>query len=426
MAIRSHPRFPNRPIGRNTGKTMKFLRFPLIPIALFALLASGCASYAKKDKAIPQAKVEVALDAIVAKHCTPFMDDFKSVGLAVAVVSGDHETIMTFGRPAIKAKDAVTPDTIFEIGSITKTFTGLLLACQVEAGRLKIDQPVRELLPKGMELSKPAQEITLRQLTTHTAGFPRLPENLSYWGSVGKMMIGGNPYGDYTDAQFREAVRTVQLDQTPGSAFAYSNFSTALLGYILAFRAGLTYEALVNQQICHPLGLHDTAATLSPEQAKRFAQGYSSISSFFGVLQYHESDSWNMTGPFAGAGCIRSSAKDMQIYLRNQMRPEGELKGPITRSHQELYRETGGPAVAMNWFLVQNAAINRTILWHNGLTGGHHSYIGFTSDGQTGVVILANVADAPVEELGVKILEEVATTPLKPAAAPVAAPPPAP
>jgi CubicO group peptidase (beta-lactamase class C family) len=230
------------------------------------------------------------------------------------------------------------------------------------------------------------------------------------WHTFGKVITGGDPYADYSDGEFREAVRTVELDADPGTEFEYSNFAVGLLGYVLASKSGSDYETYIKAQVCEPLGMHDTGSTLSKDQAARFVQGYATMSTLARWLQYHRSTPWNIPNSLAGCGALRSSANDMLIYLKANMRPSGELAGAIRRSHHELYRGKEGPVIAMNWFRAWNTTLKKVIIWHNGETGGYHSYIGFTEDGSAGVVILANVADAKVEALAEKILVDVATS----------------
>src|SRR5437667_9075511 len=97
----------------------------------------------------------------------------------------------------------------------------------------------------------------------------------------------------------------------------------------------------------------------------------------------------------------------MLIYLKANMAPQGELADAILQTHRELYRGREGPVIGMNWIRSWNAVMRKTIIWHNGETGGFHSYLAFSSDGQVGVVILANVANEAVDELGVHMLEDM-------------------
>jgi D-alanyl-D-alanine-carboxypeptidase/D-alanyl-D-alanine-endopeptidase len=276
---------------------------------------------------------------------------------------------------------------------------------------VRLDEPVAELLPAGMELPAEARGITLRQLTTHTSGLPSLPGNFSFWHTLGKMMTGGNPYDDYTEADFREGVRSVELDAKPGTEFEYSNFGMDLLGYALAQKAGMGYEAYIKQQVCEPLGMQDTTVTLSAEQKQRFVQGFVSVSTLGRLIHYDRAAPWDLPSHLAGAGALRSSAADMLIYLKANMRPQGPLANAIRTTHRELYRGEEGPVIGMNWIRSWNPSLGQWIIWHNGETGGFRSFLGFGADGRVGVVILSNVADESVDELGEAVLSDLSEQP---------------
>ena len=214
------------------------------------------------------------LEPLIRKHCAPLLRQGKTVGLAVALVTPTNATVMTFGRPALSSSAQTRPDTLFEIGSITKTFTGLTLARQIECGAVRLDQPIRELLPPAAVLPEAARGITLRHLTTHSSGFPRVAPNGSLMRAYGVLLFGSDPYGGYTVSDLLADVGAVKLESSPGTKGSYSNFGMSLLGYLLATNANSSYEALLKRQVCAPLGLNDTTIQLDPGQAPRTAQGY--------------------------------------------------------------------------------------------------------------------------------------------------------
>jgi CubicO group peptidase (beta-lactamase class C family) len=392
---------------------------------LLAILTTGCATPDVRKSYPPEWSGERGiespewsdnrapeLESLIRQHCAPFIAEAKSVGLAVGVISATNTTVMAFGRSSADSGKAAQGDTLYEIGSITKTFTGIALAREIERGNLRLDQPVAELLPTGLELPKAARTVTLRHLTTHTSGFPRQPGNFSFWHALRKLATGGNPYADYSEEQFREALRTVELDSIPGSQFQYSNFGIDLLGYLLSQKAGMSYETYIQREICEPLGMHDTAVTLTTNQNSRFAQGYITAKRSGGRLQVILSSPWDLPNHLAGSGALRSSASDMLKYLQANMRPEGSLSNVIRQSHRELYRQSNISSVGMNW--LSSPEEHPRIIWHNGGTGGASSYLGFTEDGQAGVVILSNVGMHRVDDLGRKMLIELANGSDKP------------
>jgi CubicO group peptidase (beta-lactamase class C family) len=348
-----------------------------------------------------------ALEPLIRRHCVPFVTQGKSVGLAVAVVTPTNATIMTFGHPSLTAAGPTRADTLFEIGSITKTFTGLALARQIEQGIVRLDQPVQELLPPNAELPEEGRGITLRHLTTHSSGFPRMPAGWSSLRGLGMVLFGSDPYAGYTAADLLADVRVVKLASKPGSQGCYSNFGMTLLGYLLATRAGSSYEALVKREVCLPLGMKDTTITLDHSQSPRAAQGYRTVWRCGPLVVALRSVPWFEGNDLGGAGALRSTATDMLKYLQANMRPEGQpLEHALRKAHQVLFKEDEYTSYGMNWITVHNQTLKQDLIWHNGGTGGFRSFVGFTADSRMGVLILSNCTE-DADDLAVELLRDL-------------------
>jgi CubicO group peptidase (beta-lactamase class C family) len=351
------------------------------------------------------------LEPLIRKHCVPFIRGGKSVGMAVALVTPAHSTVMTFGHPALSAGAPTRADTLFEIGSITKTFTGLVLARQTERGKVSLNQPIRELLPPDVELPDEARGITLRQLTSHSSGFPRMPDDWSPWRSLRMVLFGSDPYAGYTTADLLADVRRVKLESKPGTKACYSNFGMTLLGYLLAANEGPGYEPLVKWQVCLPLGMNDTTITPSRGQARRVAQGYRAIVCCGPLVLALRSAPWFERNDLGGAGALRSTAVDMLKYLQANMHPEGQpIESALRESHQVLFKEDERTAFGMNWIRTRSERLAQPLIWHNGGTGGFRSFIGFTEDSRWGVLVLSNSSE-DVDDLAVALLRELAKPP---------------
>ena len=178
----------------------------------------------------------------------------RSTGIVAGVVLPDGTT-----RVAGSGDDNGRPldgDSVFEIGSITKTFTATLLAVMVQNDEVNLDDPVASLLPAGTSVpSRDGRQITLEDLATHTSGLPRNPANLDPDDP-------DNPYADYTVTQLYDFLGSYELTTDPGSHFEYSNVGAALLGHALALRAGMPFEDLVRTRILEPLDMTSTGITL--------------------------------------------------------------------------------------------------------------------------------------------------------------------
>ncbi|MFM2087137.1 MAG: hypothetical protein RLZZ237_2006, partial [Pseudomonadota bacterium] len=210
-----------------------------------------------------------ALDAAVRQRAELLVRNGSNASIVIAVTDGKNSAVYGFGRARPDSNTVPDADTVYEIGSVTKTMTGLLLADAVVAGKARLDQPVADLLPGYTIPAFEGQKISLLDLATHFSGLPRLPANLAPADM-------SNPYAEYGDAQLRAFLSSHALAHRPGTVFDYSNLAYGLLGTALAAQAGTNYEDLLQSQIARPLGLRSTSTTATPAMLARHAQGHSS------------------------------------------------------------------------------------------------------------------------------------------------------
>jgi serine-type D-Ala-D-Ala carboxypeptidase/endopeptidase len=294
-------------------------------------------------------------------------------GLAAGVLHAGGARLVTSAgtaRPGVDMDEHV----VVEIGSITKAFTGILLAEMAGRGEVHLEQPVSELLPPGTRLpSRSGKQITLLQLATHTSGLPRLPDNM-------RPADMANPYADYSVGQLYEFLARHELRRDPGAQYEYSNLGAGLLGHALALRAGMSYEELVRERVLGPLGMTSTSITLDASQKARGAQG---VTPDGDVSPY-----WDLP-TFAGAGALRSTLGDMLRFLYANLRPpEGALGRAIAASHMARFRVNAALSLGLGWHM--STFRGETILWHNGGTGGFHSMMAWNPGTGTGAVVLGN------------------------------------
>ena len=192
----------------------------------------------------------------------------KAVGIVVGTVDEKGRNVISYGR--FDQNDPRTPDgnTVFEIGSITKVFTSLVLAEMVERGEVKLDDPVAKYLPDTVKMpGRNGREITLRDLSMQVSGLPSLPTNF-------KPADPDNPYVDYDAAKLYEFLSSYKLRRDPGEKYEYSNLAVGLLGTALSRRDGMSYGEMVRKRILDPLGMHETFVALSERQKKDLAPGH--------------------------------------------------------------------------------------------------------------------------------------------------------
>lgn len=296
------------------------------------------------------------------------------VGAIVAVVDGNDVTIQGFGKASREADSAPDANTAFAIGSITKTFTGTLLATEVLAGRMQLDAPVQTYVPANVTIPQTGDRpMTVAHLATHRSGLPNLPPLIP--------ATPADPFADFDDAKLWDAIGKVTLARASGTASEYSNFGYGLLGTLVARTAGTTYEALVSDRIFGPLGM--ARSHLTPNNAARqpIARGYD--------LAGEPVPHWTFQS-MAGAGAIYSTMTDMLAYLRANMTV---ATGPVpaTPLHQamamaqEPRADMGGSRIGLGWITTSSG-----IRLHDGGTAGFSSFFGFTVNGKRGVIVLTN------------------------------------
>jgi serine-type D-Ala-D-Ala carboxypeptidase/endopeptidase len=313
--------------------------------------------------------------------------------LAIGVVDGDKSGIVTFG----KLPDGSRPDgdTVYEIGSVTKTFTATLLAEALQAGRVELATPVAQLLPDFKIPAKDGKEITLLDIATQHSGLPRLPTNLAPADPA-------NPYADYDAARLKQFLEGYSLPRDPGAQYEYSNLAVGLLGYALAASAQTGYDALVSREILRPLGMEMSGAAFTEAMRAHLAPPTDQLA--------HPVKNWDLDA-LVGAGGLRSTAADMVRYLKANMGLTETPLGGAMALAQQPRREIGkSDRIGLIWMTREDP--DGAVIWHNGMTGGYASFLGFRADRSRGVVILTNV-DNSVDDLGFAALLDDA--PLSPA-----------
>src|ERR1041385_7596549 len=181
----------------------------------------------------------------------------QAVGIVVGVIEPAGRRVVAYGNLAAGDPRTLDGDTIFEIGSVTKVFTSLLLADMVNRKEVTLDDPAAKYLPENVKMpERNGKSITLLDLSTHSSGLPRVPANLNPKDPA-------NPYADYTVEDLYQFLSGYTLPREPGSEIEYSNLGAGLLGHILAQRAGTDYGTLVRVRITEPLGMPDTGIALS-------------------------------------------------------------------------------------------------------------------------------------------------------------------
>jgi CubicO group peptidase (beta-lactamase class C family) len=342
--------------------------------------------------------------AEVDKIISPLISKGKSVGISVGIICGEDNAVFGYGKVELGSNICPNGDTIYEIGSITKVFTAILLADMVENGLVNFNDPARKLLPSSVRV--PAYdntEITLVDLVSHLSALPRIPSNMFRLSDYLSLANFKNPYANYTVQQLYEFLSTCILENKPGTKYNYSNLGMGFLGHVLSQNQKMSFEDMVITRICNRLGMNDTRINLSPEQQRRLAKGYFAILSVSSLCLSFPATNWDMP-TLSGAGALRSTVNDMIKFLTGNIGATGMSLTPAMQIAQvPRHKINSRMSIGMAWHIRHPHGNDRQIIWHNGGTGGYRSYMGFNKKYRVGVVILSN-STSSVDEAGINIL----------------------
>jgi CubicO group peptidase (beta-lactamase class C family) len=301
-----------------------------------------------------------------------YIDRLNTVGLEIGIVKDGKIVTYGYGEVVKGSGKIPTANTIFEIGSITKTFTATLLAWHAEQGKVKLSDSIAKYLPDSVADNKELSGITLQMLSNHTSGLPRVPFNLALGGP------NDDPYAEYDDPKLFYFLKNCELRSAPGTKYDYSNTAVALLGVILERVSGMAYEKMVKSVITTPLEMTHTVQHLPAAERETFTAVYD--------REGKEVTPWNFEA-IAGAGCLRSTANDMLLYAMANMNNDSS---PLSKAMSVTHRVTfdQGPKVGLGWHY--KGIKDSPWLWHNGGTAGSSSFIAFNPDKKTAIVVLAN------------------------------------
>lgn len=339
----------------------------------------------------------------VDKLVLPEVRSGKHIGLVVGIVDNGRTWTRGYGRISASTNEAPDAHSIFEIGSVTKTFTCSSLALMCKSGEVHLNDPLSEYLPKSVHAPEYRhQQITLEDLATQTSGLPRLPDNIGTMSA-----FQSNPYAGYGPDKLYQFLNGYKLTRSPGSKYEYSNLGVGLLGLVLSRKSGTSYEKMVCSRVCKPLGMGDTAITLSGPQKSRLVPGYAMQERLGRVLIAVPTENWTFQDSFAGAGALRSTADDMLKYVQANIDTSGTNIGPaLAATHKARRKADGSMSIGLGWHRIRPRWSKESIIWHNGGTGGYVSFVGFCKERKLGVVVLSN-STGDVDLLALRILKSM-------------------
>jgi CubicO group peptidase (beta-lactamase class C family) len=334
-------------------------------------------------------KILTVIDKQVDEIARPYIQKANTVGLSIGVFKDGQISIYNYGETARGNKQLPTAGTIYEIGSITKTFTATLLAYYANEGKVKLTDPITKYLPDSVKTNAALNAVTLLSLSNHTSGLARIPENLQFDSAS-----AANPYKSYNKKLLYSYLKTSKLNSKPGEQYAYSNLGVGLLGTILSQVSGKTFEQMVQEVICTPLGIKNTIQHLTALQQPRFTKVYS---------QYGDATvAWDFDA-LAACGALHSTINDLMIYAKANINAGNDkLSKAFDLTHQITYSKDA--KIALGWHIILVDGVE--YVFHNGGTYGSSSFLAFNAEKKLAVVVLSNEAES-TDAVGTGIIKKL-------------------
>ena len=339
---------------------------------------------------MPRASAQNLTDAWVEKAAAPLIANKTVAGLSIGYIEGKHWGIVHLGAATPEGKK---PDdaTVYEIGSLSKLFTSLLLADAVVRGEIDLQAPAAVANPAGIQLpSREGRSIAWLDLSTHRSGLPRLPTNLA--------LTLDDPYRDYDSKKAAAFLKDYELPRLPGATQEYSNLGASVLGYLVAAKAGKSYEQLLQERIAEPLKMTDCTTALSDEQGQRIAAPHDKAGSTMHLWTFAD---------LPGAGGVHATLRDMMRFAKAQLAPPPGTFGEAIELawKQQTAADASGTAMGLGWMIAGDEGQTR---WHNGQTGGFHASLFINRQFKSAVVVLCNTGVEAGDLLATQLIQKSA------------------
>lgn len=328
----------------------------------------------KTEKVATDNAMQTSLDSIMNKALSPYIQTKGNVGISAAVYYKGADHYYNYGETAQGNHTLPNAHTLYEIGSITKTFTATLLAKAVTDGLLSLDDPITKYLPDSVAANPYLKFITLKLLSNHTSGLPRMPGNFN--ATVTDL---NQPYEHYTEAHLFAYLKSFKATRGAGMSYEYSNLAVGLLGVIMEKVYHKPYDELIKLYITQPLQLNDTKIKLTETEAKHLAQGYDA--------RGNAVEPWKQQATKA-AGALKSTAANMLQYGKLQL---PQFNNPLTKAFKLTHAVTlddGINKVGLGWHYLYKDT--DPVIQHTGATGGYKSVICVNLNTGLVLVILTN------------------------------------
>jgi len=335
------------------------------------------------------------IQRIADKYVSLFMQDSAHVGLSIGIIKDDVRYTFNCGTTEIGKKRAPTTRTIYEIASVTKTFTGILLAHAVLEKKIGLEDDIRKYMPGAYpNLAYQGHPVRVVDLANHTAGFAKFIPAIKD-GSTWEERLAN--YTNFSAVRFLDALTRITLDTMPGSRFGYSDADSQLLGIILEQVYHANYADLVQRYICGPATMPDTRTEVPGKDVSRMTKEYDGKGQLMPELLFIQTVPASMY--------LKSTVSDMLQFLQLNL---DEHDPAIYLSHQPTFHHTAehGDDIGLCWF-IRNVPGDYRLVRHAGGSFGSTSYCAVYPERHTGIVCLANDAGQETEHEMIRLADEI-------------------
>lgn len=361
---------------------------------LFQAIEAKQVNLKPKEEVLAKVETKNPLDFFVDSLARTYVQQQHAQSLAVAVIHKNKLNSFFYGETAPGNGTLPDGNTIYEIGSISKTMTASLLAELVNKGTIALDDSIAKFLPDSVAQNPDIQKITFKMLANHTSGLPRLP------GNIGKMpkFKDADPYAIYDRKALFSYLKDAKLNREPETAYEYSNLGFGLLGELISIIYKKPFMQVMKEQLFTPLEMTASSDKIDPKN-KNIAKPHDKTGK--------EVPFWNFQA-MAGAGAIKTSMDDLLRYSIAQLKfPETDIQRAMAQTLQFTYFNPPNTDIGLAWHM--NMIEDQIYFHHSGGTGGSSSFIALVPDEKSVVIVLSNSA-LSCESIGVKLVEKVLKT----------------
>ncbi len=379
---------------------LQIIRRTVYAVLLAGIMATLAAAQARQTSNPFKLPSDADIRKILADRIDTLAGQEDGIGIVVGVTGPQGRRVVSYGHLNQGDARPLNGDTVFEIGSVGKVFTALLLADMAQKGEVALADPVAKYLPANVKLpERNGRQITLVDLVTHTSGLPFMPDDVP--------VVDESAAIKYGPQQLYQFLARYELPRDPGAEWDYSNIDYWLLGQALASRAGTDFQSLLRARVIAPLNLQSTdfPLPLSPQLKSRLAVGHNAV--LQPAPDFYATSIYAALGPEAGG--LVSSVNDLLTLLSVAM---GYQHSPLTSSMASMLntrRPIDGSEQALGWVVTGKG--EDELVTHEGSTWGYASYIAWEPGTRVGVVVLSNQLTA-VADIGNHLLKP--STPLEP------------